>query len=232
MKIISGNIFSSKCKCIVNTVNCVGVMGAGIALECKLRWPDMFADYSMKCKTKTVRIGSVDLFKANNRWIINFPTKNHWRNPSKIEYLEQGLQSFRNLATVTPLVSVAFPILGSQNGGLNPEIVLNLMKSALTELPCEIEIYKYDFKAYDDLFEHFKDAIFRISIEELHEKTNIRKSLIDLVRNEIMTGKYFQINQLGKIRGLGQGTLEKIFRFITENTINVEARQLKFPEIA
>ncbi len=91
IKIISGNIFTSQCQVIVNTVNCVGVMGAGIALECRLRYPEMYDKYIQYCLESKINIGNLWIYKTESRWILNFPTKKHWKNPSKIEYLHAGL---------------------------------------------------------------------------------------------------------------------------------------------
>ena len=85
IKEIKGNIFNSKCQALVNTVNCVGVMGKGIALECKLRFPGMFEKYKEFCDTKKIRPGILQLWKNSKPWVLNFPTKMHWKDPSKIE---------------------------------------------------------------------------------------------------------------------------------------------------
>ncbi len=89
-----GNIFSSRCQTIVNTVNCVGIMGAGIALECRLRYPLMFDQYAKLCADAKLDIGQLWIYRAPERWVLNFPTKKHWRYPSKVEYLHLGLQKF------------------------------------------------------------------------------------------------------------------------------------------
>ncbi len=75
IKIINGNIFTSKCQTIVNTVNCVGVMGAGMALECRLRYPEMHEKYILLCKDKLIDIGLLWIYKSPEKWILNFPTK-------------------------------------------------------------------------------------------------------------------------------------------------------------
>lgn len=89
-----GTIFESQAQVIVNTVNCDGYMGKGLALAFKQRYPDMFAVYQQECKTGKLRIGRPTLYQKSTPWILNFPTKDHWRLPSKLEYLEKGLQFF------------------------------------------------------------------------------------------------------------------------------------------
>ena len=92
----TGNIFNTNNQTIVNTINCVGVMGAGIALECRLRYPSMYEKYINLCDQKKFDIGLLWVFRTNDpdRWILNFPTKKHWRHPSKKEYLYSGLRKF------------------------------------------------------------------------------------------------------------------------------------------
>lgn len=98
IKIKKGNIFSSKSETIVNTVNCVGVMGAGIAYEFKLRHPDMFKKYKQLCDNNLIDIGKLSIYQVDNtsnyKKILNFPTKKNWKHPSRIEYLEDGLKKF------------------------------------------------------------------------------------------------------------------------------------------
>lgn len=88
MKVLIGNIFDTKCSTIVNTINCVGVMGKGIALEFKKRYPEMFIDYVNRCKNREVKTGEPYVFYNENcTKIINFPTKDNWRSPSRLSYI-------------------------------------------------------------------------------------------------------------------------------------------------
>ena len=136
------NIFKSKSTALVNTVNCVGVMGAGIAKEFKLRFPEMFKDYVKKCNTNEIRIGKLDIYKINDRKIIiNFPTKDHWKYPSKLEYIEKGLIDFVKNYKSWNIISIAFPQLGCGKGGLKWNDVKYLMKEYLIDLDINIEVY-------------------------------------------------------------------------------------------
>src|SRR5690554_3048314 len=107
-KVIIGNIFSSDCQTLVNTINCVGIMGAGIALEYRLRYPEMYDRYVQLCSDSKIDIGKLWIYKSD-RWILNFPTKKHWKDPSRIEYLESGLEKFRDTYLNKGITSVAFP---------------------------------------------------------------------------------------------------------------------------
>ena len=135
----SGNIFTTECQTIVNTVNCVGVMGAGIAYEFRLRFPEMFSKYKSFCDEGKLKIGSLWMYKLPNdevasyRNILNFPTKKHWKFPSKEEYLEKGLQKFVSSYNEKDIRSVAFPLLGASHGGLSEETSIAIMKRYLSK---------------------------------------------------------------------------------------------------
>lgn len=137
-----GNIFESSAQTLVNTVNCVGVMGKGIALEFKNKYPEMYKEYVQLCAKKQVKPGEPyyysDLLGSS---IINFPTKDHWRSPSKLSYIQNGLEWFRNNYQRFNITSVAFPPLGCGNGGLPWKTVGPLMYRMLFDLPINIEIY-------------------------------------------------------------------------------------------
>jgi appr-1-p processing protein len=142
MKVKIGNIFDSDCKAIVNTVNCVGVMGKGIALEFKKKYPEMYSDYSKKCDSGEVHPGIPYVFQnSNGVQIINFPTKDHWRSPSRLSYVVRGLDWFIENYQFYGISSVAFPPLGCGNGGLDWDTVGPLMYQKLKKLPIEVEIY-------------------------------------------------------------------------------------------
>lgn len=127
------NIFNSKTQTIVNTINCVGAMGTGIALEYKKRYPEMYLKYNELCNNKQMQIGKLWLYKTHNKWILNFPTKDHWKNSSKIEYLELGLQKFIDTYKTKGITSIAFPLLGANNGHIDPKMSLSIMVKYLSQ---------------------------------------------------------------------------------------------------
>lgn len=137
-----GNIFESKCTTIVNTVNCVGVMGKGIALEFKKRYPSMYHDYVQKCDTGEVRPGRPFVYQnSDGTKILNFPTKDHWRSPSRLSYVIDGLDWFVQNYENYGISSIAFPPLGCGNGGLTWSIVGPTMYGKLCKLPINVEVY-------------------------------------------------------------------------------------------
>ena len=137
-----GNIFESKCSTIVNTVNCVGVMGKGIALEYKKLYPEMYLDYVKKCNAGEVKTGTPYVYlNDDGSKILNFPTKDHWRSPSRLSYVIDGLDWFIENYDKYGIDSIAFPPLGCGNGGLTWDVVGPIMYQKLIKLPIEIEIY-------------------------------------------------------------------------------------------
>ncbi len=93
VKVLVGDLFQSKAQTLVNTVNCVGVMGKGVALEFKKRFPDMYQDYLARCARKEVKLGRPYLYKSLfPPWILNFPTKDHWRSVSRLDDIVRGLE--------------------------------------------------------------------------------------------------------------------------------------------
>ena len=142
MKIRIGNMFESKAATLVNTINCVGVMGKGIALEFKNRYPVMYKEYVDLCSKGLVKPGKPYYYcDLNGTSIINFPTKDHWRSPSKLSYIVNGLDWFREHYQELGITSVAFPPLGCGNGGLDWAVVGPLMYAKLSDLPIDIELF-------------------------------------------------------------------------------------------
>jgi O-acetyl-ADP-ribose deacetylase (regulator of RNase III) len=122
---VNGNIhsmFDSSIQVITNTINCVGVMGAGITLEFKHKYPEMFADYRKKCRLGQVLPGRPYLYSSPAiapQMILNFPTKDHWKDPSKLEWIATGLDWIVNNYRDMNIGSIALPQLGCNNGKLD-----------------------------------------------------------------------------------------------------------------
>lgn len=114
----SGNLLASSAHALVNTVNCVGVMGKGIALAFKRKYPEMFDDYVRRCDRGEVRLGEPYVYDAGNRLILNFPTKDHWRAVSRLEDIVAGLEHLTKHYRAWGIRSLAVPPLGCGNGQL------------------------------------------------------------------------------------------------------------------
>ncbi len=141
----SGNLLDADVDALVNTVNTVGVMGKGIALQFKKAFPANFKAYEQACKRKEVVLGKMFVFDngqlARPCWIVNFPTKGHWRSRSRISDLEAGLDDLRAVIAELKITSIALPPLGCGNGGLNWADVRPLIEDKLQGLGTEVHIY-------------------------------------------------------------------------------------------
>lgn len=124
---------------IVNTVNCVGVMGKGIALQFKNKWPENFRAYAAACKRGEVRVGEMFVYDAGGlvkpNFIFNFPTKDHWRGKSRIEFIRDGLVDLARQVRCLGIQSIALPPLGCGNGGLDWDLVRPMIESTFAEFP-------------------------------------------------------------------------------------------------
>ena len=121
------SLLKSTSQTVVNTVNCVGVMGKGLAAAFKKQYPEMFERYKNICDQKLLDVGKLWLWKGPDQWVLNFPTKKHWRSPSQIEWIEAGLQKFVDHYERQGIKEIAFPKLGCGNGNLDWDIVLSLI---------------------------------------------------------------------------------------------------------
>jgi|AntRauMFilla1563_2_1112583.scaffolds.fasta_scaffold00034_3 O-acetyl-ADP-ribose deacetylase (regulator of RNase III) len=144
---VTGNILDSEAHAIVNTVNTVGVMGKGIALQFKKAYPNNYKTYSIACKNKEVVVGKMFVttdinISSGEKLIINFPTKQHWRKPSEYIYIEDGLNDLVNVIKLNQIKSMAIPPLGAGNGGLKWEKVKKIIEDKLSHL--DIEIYVFE----------------------------------------------------------------------------------------
>lgn len=145
---VKGNLFDSDAQALVNTVNTVGVMGKGIALQFKEAFPDNYRVYRKACKEGELSVGQMlvtqvnEMFGGQGRYIINFPTKTDWRKPSEYVYIEKGLEALKKEIVGRGIRSIAIPPLGSSNGGLDWELVKRMIVSALSDMDCDIRIYE------------------------------------------------------------------------------------------
>ena len=140
-----GDLFTSRAQTLVNTVNCVGVMGKGIALGFKQRFPKMFDDYEARCRRKELRLGEPYLYKGDTLpWILNFPTKDHWRGLSRISDISRGLEFLGAHYKKWGITSIAVPPLGCGNGQLDWTVVGPTLFRHLSKLEIPVELYAPD----------------------------------------------------------------------------------------
>lgn len=178
-----GDLLQSSAQALVNTVNTVGVMGKGIALQFKTAYPDNYKVYHKACAEGKLAVGQMlvtrakDLF-GNDKYIINFPTKTTWRKPSEYTYIEQGLVALRQEIISRSIQSIAIPPLGSKNGGLDWERVRPMIEAALSDLPCEIIIYEPTDQILD-----------RLNAEKV-KLTPARAMLLDVLCDMVSYGEF------------------------------------------
>lgn len=141
---LTGDLLKSSSEALVNTVNCEGVMGKGMAYQFKLKYPTMEPDYKKACESGELAIGKLHYWKGDGKIIINFPTKNKWRANSKIEYIEIGLDLLIELIQEQNITSISIPPLGSGNGGLVWSDVKTIIIKKLSVLPDNISINIYE----------------------------------------------------------------------------------------
>lgn len=138
LELVTGNLLEADTEALVNTVNTEGVMGKGIALQFKKKYLDMFEAYQRACKAGLVQPGRMHVYERpdlfNPRYIINFPTKRHWRSPSRIEDIKTGLTALSEEIRKRHIKSIALPALGCGNGGLDWSEVLPAIRSSLADL--------------------------------------------------------------------------------------------------
>lgn len=142
---VHDDLFQSPAKVLVNTVNTVGVMGKGLAADFKRYFPGMFDQYHSLCENGKLTTGKLMLYRTPHKWVLNFPTKKHWRSSSHIEYIEAGLQKFVSTYAEQGITSVSFPRLAAGSGGLDWEnAVQPLVEAYLAPLPIAVYIHLYD----------------------------------------------------------------------------------------
>lgn len=224
IKYQKGDIFDSKAHVIVNTVNCEGVMGKGLALAFKERYPAMFAVYQQDCKTRKLRIGRPTLYKASTPWILNFPTKDHWRPPSKLEYLEKGLEYLVANYQKAGIQSIAFPKLGAQNGKLSWDDVGPLMAKYLSQFDIDVYIYiaegdkeyQYDaesnIKTRERVWKEFSE--FALSADRLRQEVGLNAKDAKKVAQWRESMEFKALSDIDHIDGLAKTSLKKIKGYI------------------
>ena len=148
VKFVRGDLFEAPTEALVNTVNTVGVMGKGLALEFKRRYPDNYRSYVRACARGEVQIGRIFVhdrgpFAGHPRYILNFPTKRHWRERSRIEYVREGLKDLKRVLRSLGIRSVAVPPLGAGLGRLPWEKVRAEIESALGDVE-DVEVWVYE----------------------------------------------------------------------------------------
>lgn len=217
INLIKGNIFNTKAQTIVNTINCVGVMGKGIALVFKLRYPSMFEQYQYLCSRKLIAVGKLWIYKGDLSfpWVLNFPTKVHWKMPSEYDYIQKGLMRFVDTYKEKGITSIAFPLLGASNGGLDKEKVLDIMQFYLSKCDIPVEIYEYDPTVADDLFDCFKKHWNEIPMSERRARLGIKQQRqVEAINMAVNEDNVKSMISLINYPGIGIKTMESCYKAV------------------
>ena len=184
IKVLMGNLLESKAQTLVNTVNCVGVMGKGIALQFKDQFPEMFKDYVVACKRKELRPGKPYLHKRLfPPWILNFPTKDHWRSVSRMEDITQGLKYLIEHYKEWGITSLAVPPLGCGHGQLDWKVVGPTLYRYLSQFDIPVEMYAPYGTPHAELQEEFlsKEPVLTAGGESRAGKEGIEPAWVAIV---------------------------------------------------
>lgn len=194
MRFVQGNLLEAPVEALVNTVNTVGVMGKGIALMFKEGFPANFLAYEDACESHEIKIGRMFVTEtgalSGPRWIINFPTKKHWRQPSRLEWIIEGLSDLKRVIRQNHIHSVALPPLGSGNGGLNWSEVRQEVERVLGDLE------NVDVVVYEPI-EKYQNVAKRMGVEKL---TPARALMAEMIRRYWVLSiecTYLEVQKLG-----------------------------------
>ena len=214
-----GNLLDAKAESLVNTVNTVGVMGKGVALMFKEAFPENFKAYEAACKRKEVRVGRMFVIERQAfigpKWIINFPTKQHWRGDSKIEWIETGLTDLKRIILEKKIRSIAIPPLGSGNGGLDWKNVRPKIEAALGALD-DVQIIVYEPTA------QYQNVAKRSGQEKL---TPARALVAELVRRYWILGIECTLLEVQKLAYFLERSIEALK---VENSLDLRFQADKY----
>lgn len=222
---------------VVNTVNCVGAMGKGIALDFKLRFPQMFKAYQKVCFAHNLRPGQILPYHDEDYLILNFAIKDDWKEPSKVEWIEECLHKFVENYKRLGITSVAFPWMGAMNGGIPIDIIKDLTRKYLSNLDdIDVEVYDFDPDAPCSLFTELCSIHDdkSVVIGDLAEMSDIKARYWVKICEALDSGKVNSINNLchyivnGK-RIIGKTNIERLFVFLTNHKKgNIRRQEILF----
>jgi O-acetyl-ADP-ribose deacetylase (regulator of RNase III) len=199
----TGNLLAAEADALVNTVNTVGVMGKGIALMFKEAFPANYVAYEAACKAGDVEVGHMFVTERRElmgpRWIINFPTKKHWRHPSKLDWVTDGLDDLKALIERLDIRSIALPPLGSGNGGLDWSVVRECIETKLSGLN-DVDIIVYEPTS------QYQNVSKRAGVEKL---TPARALVAELVRRYAVLGFECSLLEVQKLAYLLERSLAR-----------------------
>ena len=215
IRFFDGTVFNTNACAIVNTINTVGVMGAGIALEFSLRYPEMYEDYLNKCEGKLLTVGKVDYYKdKSDITIVNFPTKIHFRYPSQLKWIEEGLKNFSKTYHSQGIRSIAFPKLGAGHGGLDWSLVKPLMEEYLGDLDMDVIICLDEKNEAEGMEKKMLESFNSFDLEKLNKNIRLTKNQKKKLELNKPFKRFWKIKETESI---GAKTYEELFKFFYKN---------------
>lgn len=203
IRFTQGNLLEARAEALVNTVNTVGVMGKGIALMFKERFTDNYRRYKAACKAHEVVTGKMFVTPVQElqgpRWIVNFPTKQHWRSPSQLSWIIEGLHDLRNFIVQNEVGSIAIPPLGAGNGGLSWSLVREQIEAILGDVDSEILVFEPTGT--------YQNVSKRSGVESL---TPARALIAELVRRYWVLGMECSLLEIQKLAWFLERSLERL----------------------
>lgn len=219
IRFTQGNLLEAQADALVNTVNTVGVMGKGIALMFKERFAENYRLYAAACKAGQVETGKMFVTSANEldgpRWLINFPTKRHWRSPSQMSWITEGLEDLRRFLIEHQVTSVAIPPLGAGNGGLKWHAVREQIEYVLADLDVDILVFEPT--------RQYLNVAKRSGVEQL---TPARALIAELVRRYWVLGMECSLLEIQKLAWFLERAIERLSA--TENPLNLKFTAHKY----
>ena len=200
-------IFNVNADCIVNTINCVGFMGKGLALEFSLRYPELEKKYIDECKKKLIHTGKVYFYEINGQKIINFPTKFHFKYPSEMKWIKEGLEYFISNYKKWDIKSIAFPLLGASNGGLDAKEVEKVMEYYLSKI--DIDVFICYSKLLEGKEKEMVEGIKKASVDLIAK--NVKLNINQKMNLENNKGSINRFVDVSKIPEIGTKTYKDIF---------------------
>ena len=212
LKEYKGNLFNSSAQTLVNTVNCVGVMGKGVALEFRRRFPDMFVAYQHVCEKRALMPGQILPYRKGSHWVLNFAVKNDWKHSSRMEWVKSCLERFVARYQELGITSVAMPWLGAMNGGLPWDQVRVLIRSYLAPLTdIETELVEFDPDASDPIFRRIETAVRSMNEAAFAQTVGITRRAAQTIWNAVAEDSIPSLARLIELPGLGKTTVERLY---------------------
>jgi len=226
---LTGNIFSSSAEAIVITVNCEGVMGAGIAFDAKNRWPEIYDLYSKKCELNGFHVGEIMWADSVSKKVALFPSKKLWRAPSKLSYLSDGLDTLRTDIDRMSITSIALPHLGCSNGGLTWSEVKPLIVEKLSRIDgLLVELWKFEQNFVDQDFKKFREVFLSLNPTDASSWVSFSKNTEKFIRQVLSESELMNFVQLAEVKGVGKKTLEKIYKAALSDNFPIIQGSLDF----